>query len=919
MKYYGEFVNIKKQTVEVTIVTNKDTTETVEIGDDDSGVWFTTDPVDINGDTNDTFDVMLQHSATISLLTTHYLEDLFCKSALDAAVTIKVEGELIFAGYIEPQAYSQPYNDTMDELQLSCIDAISAMQYVYYENIGHGGVYYKEAKRNAGQRTFLEVIFEGIQEVSHPLHYGNERMRIFYDGSKALDDDTDTDKYKTLLNTSVNSILFLGDETDDVWTYQEIIQEMLRFFNLHMIQVGLDYFIFDWNAIKDGKEVSFLRMWEFLDEGQTPTTVDFTPSTVTLRNEIAADTDAQLNVGEVYNRLELTASVEATDAVIESPLDDSLLKNAFSSKQKYLEELSSDGNGESAYNAFKAMVLGNTTDYDAAVRTIWFAQVKRNSAWTFAGGGTKDIYAKYASGNTNQQDFINALRDKMGAGIISFGSVEMKMNEEDNSPISSVDMENSLFIAVNGNEDDTETGYYPNADDIKKAIPVATYAGTTSGGVFSPPDDDTNNYIVISGKMILNPVMHRTDNMTALTKVFNGGTVAPADCDDQKAYERSQSHAYYHGVMPSRTNDNGRYYAQEIYKATTPRKDAEKDRSRKFPLMPYSDSCPQEYKFQYSAVGESADTISKVPVLCCMLIIGDKCVVEPTMDGIKGYDESTPDRYVWQDYKELSECEDEDEYYAQSFTIGINPKKNDCLIGTAFDIANNIDYTLGIDTEGTAIRIRRTDHVSGAVQFKILGIVNLAWDEITRKHPSFWRHTKWNTTTIPLMSHVASIELKEFEMKLYSDNGMESSGEDNDYVYYSDTDENYFNKKDDLEFKITSAITTAEALEMGVENKVAFSTPQDKRSGDAILTIYDTRQDVTAKAEQLYVDAYYQEYHQPKMMVTQKVMLGTEFAIGAAELWHTLFYHPAPDKTFYPEAVSYNLMQAYATLKLKEL
>lgn len=915
MKYTGQFISQAKNLVDVTIVTNRDTSSTIEIGTD--GVYFTTDPVSIKGEINDTFDVMLTHSATINLQTEQYLPDLFCKSAMDAAVAIRVDGQLVFAGFIEPQAYSQPYNETTDELQLSCIDALSAMQYSYYEDIGHGGTYYREAKRNAGQRTFMELIFEALQIATEPLRTGEVKsVNIWYDGSKALDNADTTDPYYTFSQISINDILFLGETMDDVWTYQDIVKELLRYFNLHIIQVGLDFYIFDWNDLKDGKEVKFYRLWQILPAGQQATPDILTPTMVTIANAIAGGTDAEISVGETFNRLELTANVATSDKLIESPLDEDLLKNAFTSKQLYMEEISSAGEGETAIAAFEDMVFDRSTDWGEAKRVKWYAQVKKNSSWQFSGGGTKDIYNKYAKGNTNQQDLLNALRDKPGAALISFGSVVNEMASEDDSPVSSLDMETSLFISVNGNNDDSETGCYPQPSDILKAIPAAKYVGNTTGGVFSPTDSQTINYIVFSGKVILNPIMLRTDNMAALQKVFAGGSITREESDSDHTYKYSRD-GYWHCTSEIQTNSQGndiRYYAQELYKAETPTSTPEIDRSRKWPLCPFTDEYRQYYPFQFSAIGESADTISKIPVLACMLIIGDKCVVELGMDGTaQGKDEG---KFVWQDYKTREECADDAEYYAQSFTLGFNPRKNDCLLGKSFDMQNTIDYTMGVETTGTAIPITKDDHISGRVQFLILGPVNLLWDVITRKHPTFWRHTSWSSSVVPIMAHVSSVILKEFNVGIYSNNGMEQSDEDNDYVYYSDTDETYYNKKDDLEFKITSALTTAEALDMGVTNQIAYSTPQDNRTNDAVLTIYDTRQDITAKAEQLYVDAYYQEYHQPKLQLKQKLSLN---AVAPRDCWHTLFYHPAPDKTFYPIAVSYNLMQAYTELELKEL
>lgn len=909
MRYYGEFATQASKVGRVEIVTNNSTAKEVEIGTD--GVFFTADPVSIESSSDSTFDVLRPHTATISLLVESFQPELFCKSALDARVNIFYDGVCVFAGFVEPLAYSQDYNESQDALQLSCIDALSALQYANYKMIGQGSDF-RLAKMDAGQRTFLELLNEALEYVYNGLDLSGENTNapIWYDGSKAM--DARSDAYKVFGQISINDLLFLGEDADDVWTYQDILQEILKYFNLHITQIGLHFYVYDWSTMNECRETNWQRV-----DGVTGTEKK-TPAEVTLRNEIASDTDAKLTVGEVFNKFELTASVESMDAVIESPLDDDLLQNAFSSKQLYMTEYSSDGEGDTAYNAFKNMILGNSTDWEYAIKHLWYAQVKQNSSWVFSGGGVADIYEKYCGENRNQQNMLNALRGSMGAAIISFGSVEIKLNKEDNSPISSVDMENGMYISVNGNEDDTESGYYPNADDIKAAIPIASYTGSTTGGVFSPPDDDATNYIVISGKMILNPIMHRTDNMAALVKVFNGGSLSDeSESDDATSYAYSKF-GYYHRTVPSQDNEDGRYYAQEVYKAETPRTEATADRTQRYPLTPFTGKGPEQYQFTYSAIGESSDTISKVPVLCCMLIIGNKCVVELGMDGT-AQTESNLGKFVWQDYKEREECADDDEYYAQSFTIGIDPKKNDYLIGTEFDIQNNIDYTMGVDTEGTAIPITRGDHVSGAVKFKILGIVNLTWDVITRKHPTFFRHTSWSSTSVPLMAHVSSVILKSFEMKVYSDNGLEDSGEDNDYVYVSETDDTYYNKKDDLEFKITSALTTAEALEMGVQNSVAYSTPQDARTGDAVITIYDTKKKETAKAEQLYVDAYYTEYHTPKVALEQGVLLGNKLGVAPNELWRTLFYHPAIDKKFYHIGASFNLMEDSAKINMKEV
>ncbi len=122
------------------IVTDNNRAKQVEIGDDGSGIFFTDDPVEIRHSVNDTFDHLLRSQATIRLLTRDFVKDFFCTSCMDAVVNIYRGDRCIFAGFIEPQAYSQGYNEVYDELELTCIDALSALQYSKYRNVGSLGV-----------------------------------------------------------------------------------------------------------------------------------------------------------------------------------------------------------------------------------------------------------------------------------------------------------------------------------------------------------------------------------------------------------------------------------------------------------------------------------------------------------------------------------------------------------------------------------------------------------------------------------------------------------------------------------------------------------------------------------------------------------------------------------------------------------
>lgn len=891
MYLHGHFYNQREERIEVHILTGGDRTKETVIGEKNGELSFTDDPVELTSQVNDTFDHLLCQQATVRLLARNFVPDFFCASCRDAVVNIYREGECLFAGFIEPQSYSQGYNEEFDEIELSCIDALTALQYAKYRDVGSLGVLYNVVKAEAEQRTFLAMLKEILGGVTAELDIvGGNAMRYLYDGSKAVD-DLAGNHYAIFGQLTVSELLFLGDEEDDVWQQDEVLEEILKYLNLHIVQDGFTFYLFSWESVKGDERI----YWRDLLTGASVTTARQTTDIVT---GLVTDTDTKISVGEVYNKIMLTAKVESMESVIESPLDNDLLKSPFSNKQKYMTEYSSDGEGSKAINAFDAMTHGQETSYSGGCVTDWYVQMMNNSQWLFPKSGSGNLMEEYCSEGRNQHILPNWLAKNQGAAIMALGKVEKKTDGKDNSPTSKVEMTNYLVVSVNGNCDDKEATTYPNTNSLKAGIPRAVYNGSMTGGVFSPTDEGTTNYIVLSGKLVLNPVMALTDTYKAIYN-YDGGIWGNMFSGIKK----------WSGMtVPSRNNGDGRYYTQQWWKAATPNETVVWDMETAHGFVPFTDTGPQLYEFKYSAIGDGSDHISKVGMLACMLIIGDKCVVE------KGTEGQVTD-FEWRKYKTLEECSNEDEYYQQCFTIGFDPKIGDKIVGTKFDLQNNVNYELGIDAEGIAIPIKKADKVSGRVKFMILGPVNALWDVVTRRHKTWFRHTKWNSTTIPLLAHVSSIMVEQFEVKIYSDNGLVNNTGDNDLVYMSDTKESFVNVKDDIEMKINSALTAAECQALDVTDSVKMSTPLNTLTGEGLLAVYDYSRGMSAKPEQLYVDYYYKEWHAPRVVMTQKL---TDTDGGIVSLF-AHYRHPMMDKTFFVQGISRNLEEGYAEMTLKEI
>ena len=890
MYIHGQFYNQLNERIEVHILTKGSHTPNIEIGAKDSGISWTDDPVDITSQVSDTFDALLCQQASVRLLTKNFVPDFFCASCRDAVVNIYREGECLFAGFVEPQTYSQGYNEDQDEIELSCIDVLTAMRYAKYRGVGTPGVAYAGIKATANQRTMADIVMETLKDMTKGVDIkGKGNLTFLYDGSRALD-RLEENKYQVFSQLAVNELLFLGDDEDEVWRQDEVLGETLKYLNLHIRQEGFAFYIFAWESVKSGEPIR----WRDLVSAQESVT---TRQRVDISNSNVVGQDTTISVGEVYNQLLLTCKTESVENVIESPFDNDTLGSPYNAKQKYMTEYSCDGEGETSLNAFDAITHGRTTDYGGATITDWFVRVMENPRWRFPVNGIGNIMHLFDQGGRHQQALPNALTYYDTAAIIAFGKVEQPCAVKDNAPIAKVKMTNYLVVSVNGNGIDNDPAQvFPNEQSLKASIPRAVYEGSASGGVFSPSDDKTTNYIVISGNVILNPLMPLTDNFKAIH-----------DYQHSVPYAGGRIWTWWHKTVPAKNNRN-KYYTQQWWKADTPAEEPVWDEDTTHGLVPFTGSATEQIEFNYSAIGDGTDRISKVAVLSCMLIIGDKCVVEEGDGG-------SPGNFKWIKYFPREKCASDDVYYQQSFTIGFNPKIGDKLIGRKFDIQNNISYKMGIDVEGMAIPIRKSDKVSGQVKFMILGPVNATWENITRRHPTFFRHTKWTSNTISLLANVSSILIEDFQVKAYSNNGMTERPGDSDIVYMSDDKQQFVNRKDDIEFKINSALTAEECRQLGVAQGICMSTPLNLLTGDGVLKIYDHTTRRLAKPEQLYVDSYYNEYHQPRILMTQKLIDKKEQRVSTFNQYR----HPAMGKYFFVQGITRNLESGEAEMSLKEI
>lgn len=905
MKLSGTFLDINDTPIEVVIENKSIATSNIVIGcaGDDTNVFFGDDPLNVDEDYDSTFDVMVQKSGQLTLLTkgdTNLVGILFANNQHNVTITVNKGGDCVFYGFVEPNVYSQDYAEEYTQLDINFTDFLSTLQYGKLSDTST----YNEAKQAASTLSFKDYIAAmGFFDI------GN----VYFDKSSKVS-GTETDP---LSGIGVSGSLFFGDTEDDEWTFEDILKEILQYLNLHIIQIGRDFYIFDWSTLTQSRETNEKDTMDFLclNDGSVQP-LYFPKKSYRITKPDYASNDTQISVDEVYNQIQVKCDLKDLETVVESPLDSEKLVSLYPKRFLYCTEYAvkkKSNNPMLAFNVddFNKIIHNQSVDNENAHKYDWYMRPLLNNSWKFYLNKSlnnytiESIYPKvwidgqgsvygypwrvsdYLKQNALTPCMFNmAYIDTLGKNI---SDNEIKNDFDDNA--------NYLYISINGNGDDTEAGHKPSDNDIRAHSGMIEYQPSNSAVILSPTDDTSTNYLVFSGKISLQPLTQDSKGKTNSGDFINYGTLM-----NKGGYANS---CYAVGFKGGNGDKHGEEEINEWYQYT--RKWYNNDGYfYNNSLSPYvQERSPWKYKYNYTSSGDRSDKYMKLPILECEMTVGDKRLIETNIDK---YGKST---FKW--VKIGEEPIGIDNEPITTFSLGVNPKIGDCIIGTEFDLQNTIDPFMNIDGKGTAIPIKASDKLSGKIKFKILGPINLTWNNVTRRHPSFWRHTKWTENTVFVLAHTENIVLKDFECKIKTSSDIIMNKTDNDLIYMSDETKKYIKKNDSTEMKINTLLTTQEAYELGVSNSVNLSTAIDMSTSMPLKTI--TKKE-TNKPEQLYVDAYWNEYNKQRMLV-DVTFKTTDFGDTLGLRFRPIKFNYF-DSGFYPISTNINYKNDQTTMKLKE-
>lgn len=933
----GEFRNKDNELLTV-IIKSSNGSDVLEIGS--NGIYFGADPVEIEESIENITEHIIRKSATINLVVDSYIGNkLYTGSSRDIVVNIWKGSICVFAGYVEPATFSQPFNSNVDEFSINCTDYLSTLQYSTYKNITPSN--YRQAVQEAGSVSFKQVI-DGIFSSIDGLNLINtDRPRLLYDQSKGTERGKESTIFEDL---SISELYLIGKDSDSTWKNEDLLKEVMKYLNLHIRQEGLDFYIYDWDTLAQGKETRWLDL-------STGDIVSKQPQSITINPSLYGGSDTSLSVGDVVNQFQLTCNLEKQEKIIESPLSEDSLRSYYRGQQLFLTEISSEGSGDSANDAFNAAVKGQPTTYDALTETDYFIRSMYNPDWKLR---DSDKMLEYDESGTaiNQHKVAQYLKEHpLTPALLRIGKVKRNAKATDNSLISKIDTDNYLVISVGGNENDKPEEHTPSDNDLKNCSPLIEYVGNKSGGIYSPPDPETTNYLVFSGKFLLQPITYesgvsRATRTPSFDKILKNGA-RKTEGKEYKAvvpfYSAPNIETVFDlrnldsNLVKSDNNSEGRYYTRKFYSAKYNTDKPLYNSSGNY-FQPWTeDKGAKGFKYEYTEITkridraiiptmegdkvvevevtekDGTDRYSKLPVLECELKIGNKYCVEVDLDMFGN------SRFEWLTMEQIKARKDliytDDDgttKYKTTLSLGFNPKIGDHIIGEECDLQNTIDYTMGLDKkEGIAIPITHQDRLSGRVSFKILAPIQLIWKDWVRRHPTFFRSAKWSEKCKYILTHTENIQIKDFKCEIVSDNAKLESLEDNDLIYSSAAQTRYINKSDDTEFKFVTQLTSREAVDKGIKNEILLNSIFNATTNLPVRSIYNRLQDETAKAEEHYVSQYYSYMSRPRLKV--------EVTFNDLDIDFTSTYKSLPlSKTFIVQSVSRDIRNKTAKVVLME-
>ena len=299
MAYIGYFRSLHKNKLySVTIRKNGDTSTPNEI------VLAGSSPFVLRYEENSTpFDPIRNSTATISIVSDHYFEDVLPNKSMDTEVILRNESDNknVWIGYLTPKIYSQPYENCLEVIQLEASDCVSILQYFDYSTEGNRGI-----------TTFKDII---IRIIDNTLLKG-----FYWPLTKKVNN---TIVYPDQLK--ISEMNFFTSDTDEAWDGQKVLEEMCKYLGMTAVQVGEYLYFADFTALNNADRFQFVPYLKATNYGRGSGVYSGVKRTITPKDVVG--NGENISFEPIYNKFVVKDSFYTCEDFIANIFDDNLLTN----------------------------------------------------------------------------------------------------------------------------------------------------------------------------------------------------------------------------------------------------------------------------------------------------------------------------------------------------------------------------------------------------------------------------------------------------------------------------------------------------------------------------------------------------------------------------------------------------------------
>lgn len=249
------------------------------------------------------FEPMRNSTATISIVSDNYFEDILPSAPQEVEVILKDEtnNKNIWKGYLAPRIYNQEYENCIETIELEASDSLSIIQYKDYVEINNRSIV-----------TFKDIISAIIDGTN---------LNGFYWPKSKIKNST----YVLPDKLKISEVNFFSSDTEEAWKQSEVLGEMCKYLGLTAIQYGDNLYFVDYTALNLNDSCQYVYYPKATDYGESSTITLGGAKTITQDN--IRGNGSEITFEPIYNKIYVKDNFYACDNLIPNIFDDNYLTN----------------------------------------------------------------------------------------------------------------------------------------------------------------------------------------------------------------------------------------------------------------------------------------------------------------------------------------------------------------------------------------------------------------------------------------------------------------------------------------------------------------------------------------------------------------------------------------------------------------